>query len=63
MCRKFVKKKKNLHWNCNFDAKDPKNIFKRMEACKKIRGSWGRRTLHKREKIDSPIIQANFCGS
>ena len=34
-CAEICQEEKNLHWNCNFDAKDPKNIFKRMEACKR----------------------------
>ena len=53
---------KNLQWNCNFDAKDPKNIFKRMEACKKL-GAVGVGELFINEKIDSPIIQAIFVAA
>lgn len=58
-CAEICQEEKNLHWNCNFDAKDPKNIFKRMEACKKL-GAVGVGELFINEKIDSPIIQAIF---
>lgn len=61
-CAEICRRESCLHWNCNFDAREPESIFERMKACKKA-GAVGIGELIINERIDSPIIQAIFAAA